>query len=186
MTIEAQDCNSIWLRCATGTGDVILMQIDANTGNLLIDAYHPEADDAECTLTIPPAEALALGHMLIAMASRQLQAPIEPQTHPDELRPLEERGEASDQELQRRMSTTILEAEPTIRTFNALERIGVIYLGDVAKMSENELKRTPNIGRKSLSEIKDILFNHGLSLGLDVSSWKRPSAVPAWHRHFKP
>lgn len=75
MTIEAQDRHALWLRCATGTGDVILMQIDAETGNLLIDAYHPDADEAECALTIPPAEALALGHMLVAMAQRQLQAP---------------------------------------------------------------------------------------------------------------
>ena len=75
MTIEAQGRHALWLRCATGTGDVILMQIDAETGNLLIDAYRPEGDTAECTLTIPPAEALALGHMLVAMAQGQLQAP---------------------------------------------------------------------------------------------------------------
>ena len=75
MTIEAQDRHALWLRCATGTGDVLLIQIDAETGNLLIDAYRPEGDTAECTLTIPPAEALALGHMLVAMAQRQLQPP---------------------------------------------------------------------------------------------------------------
>ena len=95
MTIEAQDRNSLWLRCATGTGDVLLIQIDPNTGNLLIDAYHPEADTAECALTIPPSEALALGHMLVAMAQGQIQAPIEPQIHPSELRRLEERGVVS-------------------------------------------------------------------------------------------
>ena len=75
MTIEAQSHYALWLRCATGTGDVLLFQIDPNTGNMLIDAYHPESDEAECTLTIPPSEALALGHMLIDMAGRQLTAP---------------------------------------------------------------------------------------------------------------
>ena len=75
MTIEAQGRHALWLRCATGTGDVLLIQIDPNTGNMLIDAYHPESDEAECTLTIPPSEALALGHMLIDMAGRQLTAP---------------------------------------------------------------------------------------------------------------
>lgn len=85
MTIESQEHNALWLRCATGTGDVILMQIDANTGNLLIDAYRPEGDTAECTLTIPPAEALALGHMLVAMAQRQMAAPVNPEIHPDEM-----------------------------------------------------------------------------------------------------
>lgn len=75
MTIEAQGRHALWLRCGSGQGDVIEMQIDANTGNLLIDAYRPEGEAAECSLVIPPTEALALGHMLINMASRQLDGP---------------------------------------------------------------------------------------------------------------
>ena len=82
MTIEAQDRNALWLRCATGTGDVLLIQIDANTGNLLIDAYHPESDEAECALTIPPAEVLALGHMLVDMAQRQMLSETRPRMWP--------------------------------------------------------------------------------------------------------
>ena len=75
MTIEAQDNHTLWIRCGSGTGDVIGIQVDPNTGNLMIDAYHPESDTAECALTIPAAEALALGHMLVAMAGRQLTSP---------------------------------------------------------------------------------------------------------------
>ena len=86
MTIESQGNHALWLRCGSGQGDVIEMQIDANTGNLLIDAYHPQSNEAEAALVIPPAEALALGHMLINMAQRQMQAPADPQIHPDELR----------------------------------------------------------------------------------------------------
>lgn len=73
MTIEAQDRNALWLRCATGTGDVMLIQIEADSGNFLIDAYRPESDHSEAGLVLPPAEALALGHMLINMAERQMQ-----------------------------------------------------------------------------------------------------------------
>jgi hypothetical protein len=75
MTIETQGKHAIWLRCGSAQGDVLLIQIDADTGNLLIDAYHPESDNAECSLVIPPMEALLVGYVLIDMAQRQMAAP---------------------------------------------------------------------------------------------------------------
>ncbi|SDX73513.1 hypothetical protein [Roseicitreum antarcticum] len=75
MTIEAESNHAIWVRCSTGNGDVMLIQIDANTGNCLIDAYKGGDVDPDLepprTLTIPRGEMLALGHMLIDMATRQ-------------------------------------------------------------------------------------------------------------------
>ena len=76
MTIEAQDNHTLWIRCGSGTGDVIGIQFDPNTGNLMIECFDFRQDaavDPLCSLTIPAAEVLALGQILIAMATRQLR-----------------------------------------------------------------------------------------------------------------
>lgn len=85
MTIEAQDEHTIWLRCGSGMGDVIGMQVCPNSGNLMIECWDGDpnsVDEPQCSLVIPPAEALALGQMLLSMATRQLIRL--PEAHPRE------------------------------------------------------------------------------------------------------
>ncbi len=63
------------------------------------------------------------------------------------------------------------ELELTVRSANCLKNDNIIYIGDLVQKSEAEMLRTPNFGRKSLNEIKDVLTQMGLSLGMDVPNW---------------
>lgn len=65
--------------------------------------------------------------------------------------------------------------ELTVRSANCLKAEDVYYIGDLVQKSEAELLKTPNLGKKSLTEIKNILTKHGLSLGMRVDNWPRKS-----------
>jgi DNA-directed RNA polymerase subunit alpha len=66
--------------------------------------------------------------------------------------------------------------ELTVRSANCLKAESIYYIGDLIQRSETELLKTPNLGRKSLNEIKDVLATRGLSLGMSVDSW--PETLP--------
>jgi len=61
--------------------------------------------------------------------------------------------------------------ELTVRSANCLKAENIYYIGDLIQRTENELLKTPNLGRKSLNEIKDVLAARGLSLGMKLDSW---------------
>ncbi len=61
----------------------------------------------------------------------------------------------------------------TTRSSNSLKAMNIFYIGDLVQRNESELMKTPNIGRKSLNEIKDSLADRNLSLGMTVHSWVR-------------
>lgn len=63
--------------------------------------------------------------------------------------------------------------ELTVRSANCLKAEDVYYIGDLVQKSETELLKTPNLGKKSLTEIKGILVKHGLSLGMRVDNWPK-------------
>jgi DNA-directed RNA polymerase subunit alpha len=77
---------------------------------------------------------------------------IEPETDPILLRPVDE-------------------LELTVRSANCLKAESIYYIGDLIQRSENELLKTPNLGKKSLTEIKDVLASRGLSLGMRLELW---------------
>ena len=64
--------------------------------------------------------------------------------------------------------------ELTVRAANCLKSENIRYIGDLVTRSEAQLLRTPNLGRKSLAEIKNMLADLGLSLGLHVDGWETP------------
>ncbi len=64
--------------------------------------------------------------------------------------------------------------ELTVRAANCLKSENIRYIGDLVTRSESQLLRTPNLGRKSLAEIKNMLADQGLSLGLHVEGWETP------------
>ena len=64
--------------------------------------------------------------------------------------------------------------ELTPRSSNCLKAQSIHYIGDLIQYSENDLLRTPNLGRKSLNEIKQVLAEHGLSLGMKLENWPAP------------
>lgn len=65
--------------------------------------------------------------------------------------------------------------ELTVRSANCLKAESIYYIGDLIQRTEVELLKTPNLGKKSLTEIKDILAEHGLSLGMKLENWPPPS-----------
>ena len=61
--------------------------------------------------------------------------------------------------------------ELTVRSANCLKAENINYIGDLIQRSENELLKTPNLGRKSLNEIKEVLASRGLTLGMKLDNW---------------
>lgn len=68
------------------------------------------------------------------------------------------------------------ELELTVRSANCLKAENIYYIGDLIQRTENELLKTPNLGRKSLNEIKEVLASRGLTLGMKLESWP-PAAL---------
>ncbi|MDL2283790.1 DNA-directed RNA polymerase subunit alpha [Oxalobacter sp. OttesenSCG-928-P03] len=64
--------------------------------------------------------------------------------------------------------------ELTVRSANCLKAENINYIGDLIQRSENELLKTPNLGRKSLNEIKEVLASRGLTLGMKLDNWPPP------------
>ena len=58
-----------------------------------------------------------------------------------------------------------------MRSANCLKNDNIIYIGDLVQKTEAEMLRTPNFGRKSLNEIKEVLASMGLRLGMDIPGW---------------
>ena len=61
--------------------------------------------------------------------------------------------------------------ELTVRSANCLKAESIYYIGDLVQRNESDLLKAPNLGRKSLNEIKDILSSKGLTLGMTVENW---------------
>ncbi|MBM4202908.1 MAG: DNA-directed RNA polymerase subunit alpha [Gammaproteobacteria bacterium] len=72
--------------------------------------------------------------------------------------------------------------ELTVRSANCLKAEHIYYIGDLIQRTEVELLKTPNLGKKSLTEIKDVLASRGLSLGMRLENWP-PSGLRGDHRH---
>ncbi len=77
------------------------------------------------------------------------------------------------------MLRSIDELELTVRSANCLKAESIYYVGDLVQKTEVELLKTPNLGKKSLTEIKQVLAQHGLSLGMKLDNW--PPAGIAQH-----
>ena len=63
------------------------------------------------------------------------------------------------------------ELELSVRSANCLKNDNIVYIGDLIQKTEAEMLRTPNFGRKSLNEIKEVLTGMGLHLGMEIVDW---------------
>ena len=68
--------------------------------------------------------------------------------------------------------------ELTVRSANCLKAENIYYIGDLVQRTEVELLKTPNLGKKSLTEIRDVLGERGLTLGMTLEHWPPPSMIP--------
>ncbi|MGM0584080.1 MAG: DNA-directed RNA polymerase subunit alpha [Pseudomonadota bacterium] len=87
----------------------------------------------------------------------------------------ESAGRAEEEELPGGINPILLkkvdELELSVRSANCLKNDNIVYIGDLVQKTEAEMLRTPNFGRKSLNEIKEVLTQMGLHLGMDVPDW---------------
>ena len=79
--------------------------------------------------------------------------------------------EGDTNQLNRYLLKKVDELELSVRSANCLKNDNIIYIGDLVQKTEAEMLRTPNFGRKSLNEIKEVLSSMGLRLGMDIPGW---------------
>jgi DNA-directed RNA polymerase subunit alpha len=106
----------------------------------------------------------------VALAARILQDQLqlfinfeEPQARAAE--------EAVESPFNRNLLRKVDELELSVRSANCLKNDNIVYIGDLVQKSEAEMLRTPNFGRKSLNEIKEVLSQMGLHLGMEIPNW---------------
>jgi len=80
-------------------------------------------------------------------------------------------GEGDTNQINRYLLKKVDELELSVRSANCLKNDNIIYIGDLVQKTEAEMLRTPNFGRKSLNEIKEVLSSMGLRLGMDIPGW---------------
>jgi len=112
--------------------------------------------------TIDPEEAIRraatiLQHQLAVFVDLQSQEASAPEEPEDEIDPI--------------LMRPVDDLELTVRSANCLKAEDIYYIGDLIQRTEVELLKTPNLGKKSLTEIKDVLASRGLSLGLRLENW---------------
>jgi len=83
----------------------------------------------------------------------------------------EEKAEEKESEIDPILLRPVDDLELTVRSANCLKAESIYYIGDLIQRTEVELLKTPNLGKKSLTEIKDVLASHGLSLGMRLENW---------------
>jgi len=126
--------------------------------------YDKLAMQIETNGALTPDDALAYAARIL---QDQLQLFInfeEPETRVAEETP-------TDLPFNRNLLRKVDELELSVRSANCLKNDNIVYIGDLVQKTEAEMLRTPNFGRKSLNEIKEVLTQMGLHLGMEITTW---------------
>jgi DNA-directed RNA polymerase subunit alpha len=107
----------------------------------------------------------------VALAARILQDQLQLFINFDEPRERKVEEERDDLPFNRNLLRKVDELELSVRSANCLKNDNIVYIGDLVQKTEQEMLRTPNFGRKSLNEIKEVLSSMGLGLGMTVTGW---------------
>ena len=107
----------------------------------------------------------------VALAARILQDQLQLFVNFEEPEIRVEREEAGEPEFNPNLLRKVDELELSVRSANCLKNDNIVYIGDLVQKTEAEMLRTPNFGRKSLNEIKDVLSLMGLHLGMKIPNW---------------
>ncbi|MBT4710801.1 MAG: DNA-directed RNA polymerase subunit alpha [Alphaproteobacteria bacterium] len=107
----------------------------------------------------------------VAYAARILQDQLQLFINFEEPVVEEVKVESEEPELNRHLLRKVDELELSVRSANCLKNDNIVYIGDLIQKTEAEMLRTPNFGRKSLNEIKEVLTQMGLHLGMEVPDW---------------
>jgi len=108
----------------------------------------------------------------VALAARILQEQLRLFVNFDEPETVKAEEEARDElPFNKNLLRKVDELELSVRSANCLKNDNIIYIGDLVQKSESDMLRTPNFGRKSLNEIKEVLSQMGLHLGMEIPNW---------------
>ena len=107
----------------------------------------------------------------VAFAARILQEQLQTFINFEEPKDQTPADEAEDLPFSRNLLRKVDELELSVRSANCLKNDNIVYIGDLVLKTEYEMLRTPNFGRKSLNEIKEVLKGMSLELGMDIVSW---------------
>ncbi len=107
----------------------------------------------------------------VALAARILQDQLQMFINFEEPQIAVEEDRRDDLPFNRNLLRKVDELELSVRSANCLKNDNIIYIGDLVQKSEADMLRTPNFGRKSLNEIKEVLAQMGLQLGLEIPNW---------------
>ena len=107
----------------------------------------------------------------LAYAARILQDQLQTFINFDEPKEAGRAEEGEDLEFNPLLLKKVDELELSVRSANCLKNDNIVYIGDLIQKTEAEMLRTPNFGRKSLNEIKEVLTTMGLHLGMDIPDW---------------
>ena len=107
----------------------------------------------------------------VAISARILQDQLQLFINFEEPRPVVAQEAAGELPFNRNLLRKVDELELSVRSANCLKNDNIVYIGDLVQKSEGEMLRTPNFGRKSLNEIKEVLLQMGLNLGMEIPNW---------------
>jgi len=107
----------------------------------------------------------------VALAARILQDQLQLFINFEEPRHPSEEARPSELPFNKNLLRKVDELELSVRSANCLKNDNIVYIGDLVQKSEAEMLRTPNFGRKSLNEIKEVLAQMGLHLGMEIPNW---------------
>jgi len=107
----------------------------------------------------------------LALAARILQDQLQSFINFEEPEAKSSEEEQDDLPFNKNLLRKVDELELSVRSANCLKNDNIIYIGDLVQKSEADMLRTPNFGRKSLNEIKEVLSQMGLHLGMEIPNW---------------
>jgi DNA-directed RNA polymerase subunit alpha len=126
--------------------------------------YDKLSMDLETDGTVTPDDAVAL-------AARILQDQLQLFINFEEPQQASEEEKSEEPAFNKNLLRKVEELELSVRSANCLKNDNIIYIGDLVQKTEAEMLRTPNFGRKSLNEIKEVLAQMGLHLGMEIPNW---------------
>ena len=107
----------------------------------------------------------------VALAARILQDQLQLFINFEEPEHAREEAQQEDLPFNKNLLRKVDELELSVRSANCLKNDNIIYIGDLVQKTEADMLRTPNFGRKSLNEIKEVLASMGLHLGMEIAAW---------------
>jgi DNA-directed RNA polymerase subunit alpha len=107
----------------------------------------------------------------VAMSARILQDQLQKFINFEEEVDLKEEDGEQQLPFNANLLRKVEDLELSVRSMNCLKNDNIVYIGDLVRKTENEMLRTPNFGRKSLNEIKEVLSQMGLYLGMQINDW---------------